>query len=167
MRLDKRITEALNAHVSVEARSAFNYIAMASWADIKGLNGFAAHFRKEAEGEMSHMHQFIRYLNDMDFQATISDIPAPRSDWSDLREVVEEVYNQENDLTNAINNLVSLARDVQDHFTESFLVGFIPSQIEDTSVADDLRQRVAMTNDGQGLLFIDQELSRNTTTTAG
>ncbi len=162
MRLDKRITEALNAHVSVEATTAFNYITMASWADVRGLNGFAAYFRKEATGEMQHMHQFIRYLNDMDFQATIGDIPAPRHEWTDVRELVEDVYNQENALTQAINDLVSLARDVQDHFTESFLVGFIPSQIEDTASADNLRQRVAMTDSGQGILLIDQELERNT-----
>ncbi|TVR42884.1 MAG: ferritin [Planctomycetota bacterium] len=152
------IAKALNDHVSVETSSAIAYLSMASWAEIQGLSGFAAHFKTEATGELNHMQQFITYLNNRDYQATFNAMPAPRSEWDSVEEVVAHAYEMEIELTTQINNLVAKAREHNDYFTEAFLNGFIPQQITDQAEAEELLKRVRMAKDGQGLLIIDQHL---------
>lgn len=159
MLLNAEIANALNDHVSVELAGSVSYLSMASWADVEGLTGFADHFRKEAAGEYDHMNQFVRYLNDRDFQATFNAIPAPRCEWASVEEAMAHAYEMEIDLTNRINKLVAQARSANDYFTEAFLAGFIPQQIADTAESEGLLKRVRMTNDGQGILLIDQQIA--------
>ena len=159
MTLHDDIATALNDHVSIETHSALAYLSMASWAEVQGLSGFAAHFRREADGELNHMRQFITYLNDRDYQASFNDMPAPRSQWDSVADAVADAYAMEVTLTEQINGLVAKARERTDYFTEAFLNGFIPQQISDQAEAESLLKRVRMTSDGQGLLIIDQQIA--------
>jgi ferritin len=153
------MAHALNEHVSVEAKAAFMYYALASWAEVRGLNGFAKFFRGEAAGELNHMHQFVNYLTDRDFQATFGNLPAPPTDFETPLDVLEMVCEEEHKLCDQLDRLIELAHRHQDHLSDSFLHQFVPQQIADTSESNDILDRVRMVkNDGQGILLVDQEL---------
>ncbi len=157
--LDSELAEKLNQHVSFEARSALAYFAMASWAEVRGLSGFAAWFRKEASGEIQHMEQFVRHLNDRGFQATFGAQPAPASSWESILEVFETVVELEHSLCEQIENLIELSHDRHDHFAGSFLQGFVPQQIADTAESDEILDRLRLVGkEGRGIILIDQEL---------
>lgn len=159
MALDPALAQDLNAHVSTEGRSAFNYYAMASWAEVRGLTGFANWFRGEAAGEMRHMLQFVDHLNDRGFQATFADLPAPRSEWANAIELFEDVVRLEHELCEKIDALIQRCHEKRDHFTGSFLQQFVPQQIADTAQADEILDRLKIVgDDGQGVILIDQEL---------
>ena len=161
--MDAELARELNEHVSLEARSAFAYYAMASWAHTRGLTGFAAWFEGEAEGEMKHMRLFVDHLNDRGFQATFGDLPAPKSDWKSIQAVFENVTELEHRLCERIEALIELSHERRDHFTGSFLQGFVPQQIADMAEADEILDRLKIVgDDGQGHILIDQELRAKT-----
>ena len=106
--LDPELAEKINEHVSLEARSAFAYFSMASWAEVRGLTGFAEWFRAEAAGEFSHMQQFVAHLNDRGYQATFGALPAPGSNWETVQDVFETVVELEHKLCAEIDSLISM-----------------------------------------------------------
>lgn len=157
--LDPNLASRLNEHVSYEARSAFVYFSMASWAEVRGLSGFARWFRQEATGEIEHMEQFVAHLNDRGFQATFGSIPAPQTSWETIQSVFEAVVEQEHGLSAQIEDLIELSHSSHDHFTGSFLQGFVPQQIADTAAADEILDRLRLVgSEGRGIILIDQEL---------
>lgn len=158
-RLDSEIAQRLNEHVTLEARSAFSYFAMASWAEVRGLTGFAQWFRGEAQGEFEHMRLFVSHLNDRGFQATFGAIPEQRSDWDNIQLAFESVVALEHELGGQIEALIELSHSRHDHFTGSFLQSFVAQQIADMAEADEILDRLRIVGtDGQGLILIDQEL---------
>lgn len=158
--LNEEMATALNDHVTVEARAAFMYYALASWAAVRGLIGFADYFKGEAAGELDHMRQFVDYLNDRDFQATFHEIPPPRTDFGNAREAFEVVCDAEHRLCDSLDTLIELAHRNSDHLSDSFLHQFVPQQIADTSESDDILDRLKLVgDDGHGILLLDQELS--------
>lgn len=158
-RIDPELAAALNEHVSHEATSAFLYFSMASWSEVRGLTGFSTWLRSEAEGEMQHMLQFVDHLNDRGHQVTYTQIPAPRSNWSGVLEMFEDVVARETELCERIDRLIENSHEKRDHFTGSFLQQFVPQQIADTAAADEILDRLRIVgSDGQGVILIDQEL---------
>lgn len=159
MRMDQEIVEALNKHATVEAASAFMYYSMASWFDNRGLKGFANWCRVEAQGEMNHMTRFFDYINTRGSQVEFGTIDAPRNSWESPVDVFKDVYQQEVDLTAKINGLMLLARERNEHATESFLNGFIMEQIEDEAEAGDILAQIEMVGENKhGLLMISNSL---------
>jgi len=162
LQINEKLAEALNEHVSIEAESAFMYHSMASWAEVRGLTGFAAWFRSEAKIELDHMLQFVSHMNDRGYQTTFRDLPAPPAEWSDATTVFETVVKIERRLCERIEGLIELSHGQRDHFTGSFLQGFVPQQIADTAEADAIHDRLRIVgNDGHGVILIDQELKAN------
>lgn len=159
MALESEIAVALNGHATVEATSAFVYFSMASWFDNRGLKGFASWCRTEAQGEMNHMTRFFDYINTRGHQVEFGDIHTASITWETPREVFEDVYRQEVELTAKINALVKIAQDHADHATESFLNTFIMEQIEDEAEAGDILAQIKMVgDDAHGLLMISNSL---------
>lgn len=157
--MDSEIAKALNEHVTLEARSAFAYFAMASWAEVRGLTGFAQWFRGEAQGEFEHMRLFVSHLNDRGFQATFGALAEQRSDWDNVQLVFDNVVALEHELGERIEALIELSHNRRDHFTGSFLQSFVAQQIADMAEADEILDRLRIVgNDGQGVILIDQEL---------
>jgi len=62
-------------------------------------------------------------------------------------------------LCERIEALIELSHSRRDHFTGSFLQGFVPQQIADMAESDEILDRLRLVGeDGQGIILIDQEL---------
>ncbi len=69
--LQKKIENALNKQIEVEGNSSQIYLAMASWADVNGLNGIAQFLFAHSEEERQHMLKLVGYVNERGGKAVI------------------------------------------------------------------------------------------------
>ncbi|HKK39057.1 MAG TPA: ferritin-like domain-containing protein, partial [Cryomorphaceae bacterium] len=69
--LSKKIQEALNGQVEVEASSSQFYLAMASWAETNGLNGVAKFLYTHSDEERQHMLKLVKYINERGGKAVV------------------------------------------------------------------------------------------------
>jgi len=69
--LNKRVEEALNSQLVIEANSSHYYLAIASWAETKGLNGTSEFFYEQSDEERMHMLRLVKFINERGGQAII------------------------------------------------------------------------------------------------
>jgi len=79
---------------------------MSAYFDNMGLDGFA--------------HWIER-----DGRVILQEIPAPPKNWENPEDAIAYAYEHEKEVTNKINNLINLAKKLQDYAAENFLQWFI------------------------------------------
>jgi ferritin len=85
----------------------------------------------------------------------------PPSEFKSPLDIFEQAYRHEQKVTKNIRDLVSLAREHNDHATESFLAWFSLEQVEEEASADDVVQQLKLVGDkGNGLLMLDRLLGQ-------
>ena len=62
--IDTAIEKALNEQIEMEARSSHFYLAMASWAENRGLSGTAAFLFRHSDEDRLHMLKLVRLVNE-------------------------------------------------------------------------------------------------------
>jgi ferritin len=75
--LNKKIEEICNRQVEREGYSSNLYLAMASWAENKGLSGVAAWMYRQSDEERNHMLKFIKYINERGGKAVMPALKKP------------------------------------------------------------------------------------------
>ena len=74
--VSKKVEQALNEQIALEASSSQYYLAMASWAETQGLEGIAAFLYTHADEERLHMLKLIKYVNERGGKALIPALKA-------------------------------------------------------------------------------------------
>lgn len=157
--LSKKMEKALNEQVNAEMYSAYLYLAMSAYFEDENLSGFGNWMYVQAQEEMTHAMKIYNYINDRGGRVVLEQIDKPQTEWSNVQEVVEEVYSHEQKVTAMIHNLVNLAREEKDHGTDNMLQWFVSEQVEEEANADELVNQVKMiSGQGHGLLMLDREL---------
>jgi len=72
--ISANILTLLTAQYAHEISNALSYTLMQSWADMRGLNGTAAFFRKQAADEQAHAAKVLDYIHARSEQ--LSNVPA-------------------------------------------------------------------------------------------
>ena len=159
--LSSTMEEALNQQVNAELYSAYLYLSMSAYFSEVNLNGFSHWMRLQAQEELSHALKIYDYVNDRGGRPFLDTIEAPPKSWDSPTQVFENVLNHEQKVTAMINNLVDQAVQEKDHATNNFLQWFVSEQVEEESSANEVLQKVKMTgNDGGGLFMLDQEMGK-------
>ena len=83
--LTDKMEKALNDQIRVEAESSQVYLSMASWAEVKGLEGISQFMYKHSDEERMHMLKLVKYVNERGGHAHISDLKAPDTEFGTLR----------------------------------------------------------------------------------
>ena len=122
--LSKKINEALNAQVQMEANAANYYLAMASWCEQKGLEGSAQFFYAQADEERMHMMKFFRFINEADGHAYAPATDKPEHDFPDYKSLFSTALGHEQKVTESIHQLVKLANEENDYRTQNLLQWF-------------------------------------------
>ena len=159
-------TDRLNAQLVSEFGASQQYIAIAVWYDDQTLPLLAGHFYRQAVDERNHAMIIVRYLLDARASIAIPAVGAPRSDFTDPIEPVRLALEQEERVTDEIQELAKLARAEGDLVGEQFLAWFLKEQLEETSsMANLLRtvERAAQTN----ILLAEAYLARTAIGDAG
>lgn len=157
--LSKKVTEALNKQIEMEASSSQYYLAMASWAETQGLKGVAAFLYKHADEERMHMLKLIKFVNERGAHGVVPALKQPPANFKSVPKVFAEVLHHEVKVTEEINKLVDITLKEKDYTTHNFLQWYVSEQIEEEALARDLVDKLNLIGDDRsGLYMFDRDL---------
>jgi ferritin len=152
---------ALNDQVNAELYSAYLYYAMVYYFEDQNLAGFAKWMRVQALEEVTHAQKLAAYVAERGGRAQMAAIEGPDNEWDSPLHVFEAAYKHECYVSDRINKLVDLARELSDHATYNMLQWFVEEQVEEEASADEVVQKLKLVEgSGQGLFLVDQELGQ-------
>jgi ferritin len=129
--LPTKMTEALNKQFNNELQAAHAYKAMATYFSDKGYQGFANFYLIQSKEEDSHAMKFYHFLVTMGEKPVLHKLEEPKNHFENAVDVVQQSLEQEREVTRDIYSLVSLAAELKQHSTSSFLDWFIKEQMEE------------------------------------
>ncbi|MGD9817507.1 MAG: ferritin [Desulfomonilaceae bacterium] len=157
--ISQKIQDAFNEQVNAETYSAYLYLSMASYFASINLNGFATWMKVQAQEELLHAMKFFDYINERGGTVNLKPIDGPPTRWDSPIAAFQEAYRHEQKVTGLINNLVDISLQARDHASNAFLQWFVTEQVEEEASADAVVQKLKLTGDhGGGLFMIDREL---------
>jgi len=162
--LSNNIEKALNNQIKIEAESSQIYLAMASWAEVKGLNGVATFMYAQSNEERDHMLKLVRYINERGGHALISKLTAPSVEFGSIKEMFQTLFEHEVLVSKSINNLVDITLQEKDYATHNFLQWYVAEQIEEEAQARTILDKINLIgNDKGGLYLFDNDIKQFTT----
>ena len=157
--LTKKVEEFCNRQIEREGYSSNLYLAMASWAENKGMSGIAEWLFKQSDEEREHMFKFIKYVNERGGCASIPAFKKPPVDYKGVQEMFEEVLKHEQFITASINEVLAVAIAENDYATTNWLQWFVREQLEEESSAQLILDKLSMAGKA-GLYFLDRDIMR-------
>ncbi len=144
---EKSFAAALNEQIANEFAASQQYIGAAVYYDSETLPRLAAFFYRQAVEERNHAMIMVQYLLDAGEEVRIPDIKAQQTRFDDVVGPVRMSLEQEKRVTDEINALFALAREVGDFQAEQFLTWFVKEQVEEVSSMTDLLNVVERARD--------------------
>lgn len=159
--LSKTIEKALNSQVQIEAESSNIYLAMASWAEVQGLDGVAQFMYAQSDEERDHMLKLVRYINERGGHATVSTINAPNTEFGSFKDMFTTLFKHEVFVSESINNLVDITLQEKDYATHNFLQWYVAEQIEEEAQARTILDKINLIGDEKsGLYLFDNDIKQ-------
>lgn len=158
--LSKKIEKALNNQIGLEHSASHYYLAMASWAEVNGLNGISAFLYKHSDEERLHMLKLFKFVNERGGHALVPESKKVKHTFQGLSEIFETVLQHEIMVTNEINNLVDMCLKEKDYTTHNFMQWYVAEQIEEESLARNILDKLKLIgNDKGGLYLFDRDMA--------
>jgi ferritin len=165
--LNKKVEKVLNEQIRVEAESSQIYLSMASWAEVKGLEGISNFMYKHSDEERMHMLKLVKYINERGGHATISELKAPKTEFGTFQKMFKELYDHEQTVSESINELVHVTLEEKDYATHNFLQWYVAEQIEEEALARTILDKINLIgNDKGGLYLFDRDVQQITADSA-
>jgi ferritin len=157
--LSPTIEKALNNQVKIEANSSHLYLAMASWAETKGLNGTAQFLYTHSDEERLHMLKLVQYINERGGIAEIPALDKPEATFESLNAVFQKLLEHEIMVTGEINKVVEICLNEKDYTTHNFMQWYVAEQIEEEALARTIMDKLHLIgNDKGGLYLFDRDI---------
>jgi len=161
--LSKSIEKALNDQVRIEAESSQIYLAMACWAEVKGLEGITGFMYAQSNEERDHMLKLVKFINERGGHAQISQLNAPNVTFKSFQEMFEKLFEHEVFVSETINNLVDISLQEKDYATHNFLQWYVAEQIEEEAIARTILDKIKLIGDDKGGLYLfDRDIQQLT-----
>ncbi|CDF77823.1 ferroxidase [Formosa agariphila KMM 3901] len=165
--LSKKIEEVLNKQIRIEAESSQIYLAMACWAEVKGLEGISNFMYKQSDEEREHMLKLVKFINERGGHAFISELKAPNVTFTSFKEMFEMLFKHEVFVSESINELVHISLEQKDYATHNFLQWYVSEQIEEEAMARTILDKINLIGDDKGGLYLfDRDINQLTVSTA-
>jgi ferritin len=157
--LSKRIEDAINSQINREMYSAYLYMSMSLFAELKGLKGIATWFKVQYHEEMVHAMKFVEYVTMQGGSVKLLAIEQPPSTFDSVLDLMEKTLEHEQFITRSIYDIVDLAITEKDHATKVLLDWYVSEQVEEEQNATENVATLKMIGDNTGALYlIDREL---------
>lgn len=161
--MKKELTDAMSAQINKEYYSAFLYLAMSNWFNLKGLRGAANWTYVQYLEELAHAQNLFHYMQYRSENVAFKQIDDPSGNWDSALDVFRHVLKHEQFVTDSINNLATVALKVNDHAAYIFLQWYVSEQVEEEANANDIIARLELAGDNtNALLMIDDQLGART-----
>ncbi len=165
--LSKTIEKALNNQIKIEAESSQIYLAMACWAEVKGLEGVAGFMYDQSQEERDHMLKLVKFVNERGGHAQISELSAPNVTFNSFKAMFEKLFEHEVFVSSSINELVHISLQEKDYATHNFLQWYVAEQIEEEAMARTILDKINLIGDDKGGLYLfDRDIQQLTITSA-
>ena len=165
--LTKKMEAALNQQIRVEAESSQAYLSMASWAEVKGLEGISQFMYKHSDEERMHMLKLVKYVNERGGHAHITALTAPETEFGTFQKMFQKLYDHEIFVSKSINELVHVSLEEKDYATHNFLQWYVAEQIEEEALARTILDKINLIgNDKGGLYLFDRDVQMITVESA-
>jgi ferritin len=165
--LVKKVEELLNKQITVEAESSQIYLAMACWAEVKGLQGVAEFMFSQSDEEREHMLKLVKFVNERGGHAKISALKAPNVTFNSFKDMFQMLLEHEIFVSESINNLVHVTLEEKDYSTHNFLQWYVAEQIEEEAMARTILDKINLIGDDKGGLYLfDRDIQQLTVTTS-
>lgn len=152
--LSKRMQSALNKQIRIEAESSQIYLAMASWAELQGLEGVSEFMYTQSDEERTHMLKLFKYINERGSHAIVSELDAPDVEFGSIKEMFETLFEHEVFVSQSINELVHISLKEKDYATHNFLQWYVAEQIEEEAQARTILDKINMIGEDKGGLYL-------------
>lgn len=158
--MDRKLADAINNQINKEIYSSYLYLSMASYFDATSLSGFSHWMKMQAQEEMIHAMKFYNYLNDCGERVVLQAIEQPDIDFMSVKDVFEKTLAHEQYVTTLINDLYSLADELNDNAAKFMLHWFVTEQVEEEKNANEILDKLDLIKeDPAGVLYLDKELA--------
>ena len=165
--LSKKLEEALNKQIQIEAESSQVYLSMASWAEVQGLEGVAGFMYEHSDEERMHMLKLVKYVNERGGHAKITTLKAPEIEFGSFQKMFEKLYEHEIFVSKSINDLVHICLEEKDYATHNFLQWYVAEQIEEEALARTVLDKINLIGDDKGGLYLfDRDVQQITVESA-
>lgn len=158
--INEKVGNIINEQINKEFYSAYLYLSMSAYFSDLGLLGFANWTRVQAQEETAHANLMYDFLLDRGHKIILNTIEAPPSNWSNTLSVMEEILKHEVYVTGLINNIYSIAEEVKDRATMSYMNWFIDEQVEEEANAKEIIDKLKLIGDDKSALYLlDKDLA--------
>ncbi len=158
--IKQSIIDALNNQIEAEAGASQLYLAMASWADSRGMEGISEFLFAHSDEERMHMLKLVRFVNERGGRAIIPSLPMPKQDFNNLNEIFELLLEHEVKVSEKINDIVDLTLAEKDYTTHNFLQWYVSEQIEEERLARIILDKLKLIGDDKGGMYLfDRDIS--------
>ncbi len=154
MKLEDKMLSALNEQINKEIFSAYLYYSMAAYFDSLNLEGFANWMKVQAKEELAHAQKMYDYIYDKDGVVELGSIDKPKKEWESPLEAFKDAYDHELSVTQSIDKLVDLAKELNDHATQNFLQWFVNEQVEEEANTKKIVDTLQMMGESKTALFM-------------
>lgn len=159
--LKEKVEKALNEQIKEEFTASQLYLAMASWAEMKGLEGTAEFLYVHSEEEREHALKLYHYINDRGGHAITPMLEQPEYKYDSIDSVFKDIMEHEKNVSQKINDLVGICLEEKDYTTNSFLQWYVDEQIEEENLFGNLLDKLEMLGDHKGKTYLfDNELKK-------
>lgn len=155
--VNKKVEDILNVQVEKEGYSSNLYLAMATWAETKGLEGVSKWLYAQADEERMHMLKLIGYINERGGHAIIPAFTKPPLDYKNVKHMFEEVLKHEQYVSASINEIVALCAQEKDYTTHNWIQWFVTEQIEEEASVRAIIDKLNLLGEG-GLYMFDRDI---------
>ncbi|MBG7629766.1 MAG: ferritin [Bacteroidetes bacterium] len=152
--LSEKMQTVLNLQIRIEAESSQIYLAMASWAELNGLEGVSQFMYAQSDEERLHMLKFFKYINERGGHAQVSELTGPDLEFGSIKEMFETLFKHEVFVSQSINELVHISLEEKDYATHNFLQWYVAEQIEEEAQARTILDKINLIGDDKGGLYL-------------
>jgi ferritin len=156
--ISEKLVRMLNHQILLEAQASNSYLAMASWAEIKGFEGTSKFFYSQSSEERSHMLKLFHYINERGGHAIVPTTTDVKLQFNTIQDLFSAFLESEKHVSAEINNLVEGTLAEKDYTTHNFLQWYVAEQIEEERVSRMLIDRLDLIgSDKAGLYLFDRD----------
>jgi len=168
--LSKAVQTKLNEQIQKEAHASNAYLALATWAENKGLPNIAEYFYLASDDERSHMLQLYKYVNANGGSAQLKDsLGKVKDSFKTVLDVFKHVFDLEHGVTLSVNELATWCLQNNEHATFFFLQAFVQEQQDaERNVQEIITVIERMGFEDRNLFYLDKQFKKiNQQTAAG
>jgi ferritin len=158
MLISKKLNAAINDEIGLELFASNLYLSMAAYLEGQTLKQLAKMFAKQADEERMHALKFFKYLNDVGGTVKIPALDAPQATFKSVEDVVKVALKWEQEVTDRVNALMTMAIAEKDYAAQDFLRWFVTEQVEEMGNMDNLLKVVKAAGE-RSLIMVEAYLS--------